>query len=549
MAKQEREVERWITVNGARVPIFKGESKAEVKERIYRKNAGKHETKIRNMDDNWSRKLSRGEKEAMRMEVEKERREAGNPVKSSYGKTHSKLDQHSEIQKMADEHVRKIWTKEGGVANKELYDEADKFAEKNNLDKKKVRDAAFKAMNEKYADSLKLKKEGKDPLQNIKKESKQSKQINDDFDTKEKQIKQNEAERDKLNGSEKYAKSQNKSTLELGNELVNLKDKNVNAKINEMIKNGATYDNAVAIAHKQFIGDKKEAASEEKKNNYYSVSQTSKLGDKSFNTRLEKIEASNETEAIAKYKEKYPKAAEDRIKIRQSTKEGGRYQKEDGTWDDGHMFKENKEVASKKGSIPEFKSAEEAEKYYQEKFAGVSSTYANKMAAKLGIEGKGKEKREALAKAYTEKWKQSQSINKDLDLKEKQIAQNKSIKDKISAAEDRELERELKRTHPAAFGNSSQKESLNKPNWEVEKGRYGEATTTVGDTTYRIFYNKQWGQFTLKERRKDGAGWITTGGDFRHPITLGYSKQEALMNAMEYLENQKKRGRNNAKHL
>lgn len=87
--------------------------------------------------------------------------------------------------------------------------------------------------------------------------------------------------------------------------------------------------------------------------------------------------------------------------------------------------------AAPKIKTPEFKSAEEAEKYYQEKFAGVSSTYANKMAAKLGIEGKGKEKREALAKAYTEKWKQSQSINKDLDLKEKQIARNTAQKESL----------------------------------------------------------------------------------------------------------------------
>jgi len=164
MATKQREVKQWITVNGVHVPVFEGESKADAAERVYRKTAGKHETKVRNMDDNWSQKLSRGEKAAMQMEVEKERRESGNPVKSTFGKTHSKLDQHSEIQKMAEEHVRKIWTKEGGVYNKELYDEADKFAEKHNLDKKKVRDAAFKAMNEKYADSLKRKKNGEDPV-------------------------------------------------------------------------------------------------------------------------------------------------------------------------------------------------------------------------------------------------------------------------------------------------------------------------------------------------------------------------------------------------
>lgn len=57
------------------------------------------------------------------------------------------LADHSDIQKIAEEHVKKIWN--GGAANRELYDAADKWAEEHNFDKNKARDAAFAAMNKK----------------------------------------------------------------------------------------------------------------------------------------------------------------------------------------------------------------------------------------------------------------------------------------------------------------------------------------------------------------------------------------------------------------
>lgn len=81
---------------------------------------------------------------------------------------------------------------------------------------------------------------------------------------------------------------------------------------------------------------------------------------------------------------------------------------------------------------PEFKSYQEAEAYYKDKFANVSSTYANKLAAKLGIEGRGKEKRDAIAKVMAEKWKTSNDISNNEDLKEKQIAQHKQEADRLN---------------------------------------------------------------------------------------------------------------------
>lgn len=57
------------------------------------------------------------------------------------------LEDHPDIQKIAEDHVKKIWN--GGAANRELYDAADKWAEEHNFDKTKAKDAAFAAMNKK----------------------------------------------------------------------------------------------------------------------------------------------------------------------------------------------------------------------------------------------------------------------------------------------------------------------------------------------------------------------------------------------------------------
>jgi len=82
------------------------------------------------------------------------------------------------------------------------------------------------------------------------------------------------------------------------------------------------------------------------------------------------------------------------------------------------------ESAVTKGSSSEFKNRDEAEAFYRNKFAGVSATYANKMAKKLGIEGRGKDKREALAKHYADQWETRSNVSKNEAEKEKQIARN-----------------------------------------------------------------------------------------------------------------------------
>lgn len=70
------------------------------------------------------------------------------------GKKGSKsLEDHPDIQKIAEDHVKKIWN--GGAANRELYDAADKWAEEHNFDKTKAKDAAFAAMNKKQMAEIK----------------------------------------------------------------------------------------------------------------------------------------------------------------------------------------------------------------------------------------------------------------------------------------------------------------------------------------------------------------------------------------------------------
>lgn len=202
MAK-EREIERWITVNGARVPIFKGQSKEEVVKNFIQSRAGKAEKEARRLSGNETGKLSKSEKFHIQMQEEKRRREEG--IKTKYtSPNHSKLDQHSEIQKIAENHNREVWTRKGGVANKELYDAADKFAEKNNLPKQKVREAAMKAFMQKHLESVKRRDRGEDPVSKQGSVPKQNDQINKDLDEKERQIAQNKAEADRASGKNEH---------------------------------------------------------------------------------------------------------------------------------------------------------------------------------------------------------------------------------------------------------------------------------------------------------------------------------------------------------
>ena len=119
------------------------------------RNIGPAEKEARKLANNPSGKVSKAEKSHMQMLEEQRRRKEG--IQTNYGsKMPARLHQHSAIQKMAAEHVNKIWN--GGAATKELYDAAEVWAKQNNVDVAKAKEAAFKAMNEKYVKELKKRK-------------------------------------------------------------------------------------------------------------------------------------------------------------------------------------------------------------------------------------------------------------------------------------------------------------------------------------------------------------------------------------------------------
>lgn len=170
------------------------------KKSIDEKPMGKFEKEIRDELGHPTGKLTKGMKSYIQIKEEERRYNEG--IKTKWGATdHSKLSQHSEIQKMADDHIEKIYTREGGVKNQELVDEADKFAKANNLNVTKVRDAAMKAMNEKYVEAWKLKEAGKDPLSGVKSRREQKLSVaSKNEDIKAKQIAQAKKQADTLNG-------------------------------------------------------------------------------------------------------------------------------------------------------------------------------------------------------------------------------------------------------------------------------------------------------------------------------------------------------------
>lgn len=145
MAKQEREVERWITVNGARVPIFKdgsvGGSKAF--QEAYKKAQSKNKN-TKSFHENTA--------------ID------GTPIITEYTKLKDVLDAG--------------YTMVDGMTWEPI---TDKLTDSQVRSKFEGGEIGF------------IKKTKKE-------EAKKAKQINDDFDTKEKQIKQNEVERDRLNG-------------------------------------------------------------------------------------------------------------------------------------------------------------------------------------------------------------------------------------------------------------------------------------------------------------------------------------------------------------
>lgn len=95
------------------------------------------------------RALTKHEKLVAQVKDNKRRQEQG--IKTKYGaQDHTKLDQHPDIKKMAEDFNRDVWTREGGVRNGELYDKAKAWAKEHNYNEEKAVKAAMKARDDTY---------------------------------------------------------------------------------------------------------------------------------------------------------------------------------------------------------------------------------------------------------------------------------------------------------------------------------------------------------------------------------------------------------------
>lgn len=508
-----REPVAWITVKGRRVPIFEGESKADAVKRVigggkagnggkktsdksdHRTSMGPAEKEARELTGNEKGKLSKSEKFHIQMAEEKRRREEG--IKTKYGSPdHSKLSQHSEIQKIAEAHNKKVW--DVGAANKELYDEADKFAEKHHIPKEKVRKAAMQAFNEKYSVSLQrsrkieaLKKDGmneeaaKRYLDNEEKADKLERELNTEMSSKESKhsvgwrremqakISQLRAENKELKYGHKPGETSKKEQTEEQKNIQKNEDdkerqiaankKEAESK-NEETVFGKTMEQNVQEYQDKFLKKRTDEQIEELRKNianskWQSVSDKIALEaiDREMKTRQQGAGVKEQTvfgkeanEKIEAYQNKFlkNKTPEQLEEIKKNLEKGGNItgytpedrialaaiRREQESRQKGAGAKEQEKAAPTpaKTSTPQFKNQQEAEEYYREKFKNCSSTYRNKMAAKLGIEGRGQEKIDALAKAMAAKHVTSQNISKDEDTKEKQIAANKAEADRLN---------------------------------------------------------------------------------------------------------------------
>jgi len=395
--------------------IKSGDNKKEEQQ----KQMGPAEKEARELANNPSGKLSKAEKFHIQMREEKRRREQG--IKTKYtSPDHSKLSQHSEIQKIAEAHNEAVWTREGGVANKELYDAADKFAEQHNLPKDKVRKAAMAAFMEKHSESIKRRDAGQEPVEK------------------------------KKATPEDYAKKQGLSLAEMSKQVANHPEASKMA--SKLMEDGMSYHEAGALAHQTY-----------------------------------KDKLSNDSKI---------------------------------------------ESAVTKGSSSEFKNRDEAEAFYRNKFAGVSATYANKMAKKLGIEGRGKDKREALAKHYTDQWETKSNVSKNEDEKEKQIARNESEAYKRKVSEVKQY------MHPDEARKKVESGSYDSMAKQVTENRKKLANTTNPDEKRNLINeNHELMKKMDKQLSSFGQDFQNKANTYREKFLTKKSDNEERNSAIQSLRN------------
>lgn len=610
--KEEREIERWITVHGARVPIFKGQSVEEaIRESVGKRGTGKKhadEKKIAEAHKEWEKsqygsfkpgarltgidnakdrvdtlkkelkkhpddmhtqeiknalakaqaaynKFKKGEdgysdkenfktakewdaqeKQAAKkadagietpvgnthskrslerknarsyaeMQEEKRRREAGE--QKNFGKKDfSHLSEHSAIQKMAEEHVDKIMNRPGGAANKELYDAADKFAEKYGLDKKKVEEAAFKAMNEKHVEALRArekqaanKTDGEvKPYVMYQKEN----MLGDDVHSRLEVNYAKSKEEAMAQYKQKYPKAKESDvTTEISNAPEHTKKA---AEINAANKTGAAKENYHLNADQRrakettqnaeakdrygkdwwgLTDDQRKSIDDQLKKNHplwYGGKMNSV--EKRANEVWDKAQKTAKTDGgenarIGVYKKQLKDVQED-IQQFESTPKSlrskdydqklGELKKKEGDlkgWIDNDIntrrneaLKEKQLAANKaeaqtasgkRGSTPKFKDYNEAKEYYQKRFTEMSPQNMNRIARNMQIGGRGKEKIAALAEAKAKEWQKGSAVQEERDKQARHTAERVAQEQAYASMNQRRRElKEQRRTEAEA---------------------------------------------------------------------------------------------------
>jgi len=409
--KQEKEVERWVTVNGARIPIFKDGSMGGPKELRDKLKAHADKKANKKSSDTTRKEENTYEnRQKLKKQIDDYRATHRNPTAEDRKIVKQMRDKYDA---MVKEHMDGIKTK----VNAEL-------------NAKSKRDAQEKELEDLKQEHFKLSKHDEDDIP-----SRDAK-----LNSLEKQIKEKEdhisSNKSSTSGSKERLSVYERQLAEVNDELAYApKSKALRNEeaIKELEKKKAQLEGY--IAKEKAIPTKKETNGETK---HYSVYQPKNILGDETHTRLERIEAKSEAEAVAKYKEKYPKASDENIGISRTTKEGGRYQNPDGSWDDGHMYKDSAKndggYKSKYYTESELKDAQFRKDALAEmnRYERNWSSYSLKERRNISPNGV-KELRNRIKEIENyEKASKANTIKANDDLKEKQIARNKAEKDAIN---------------------------------------------------------------------------------------------------------------------
>lgn len=254
--KQEKEIERWVTVNGARVPIFKDGSVGGPKA-------------LRDKVKAVQKKKDQKQVDEVNKSIAKARKEA-----DTYQKKQKAKDKAEHKKNMQEKKAREEWEAEFGEeprklvstsnvtsakTHKDLTDklkshglelesaDAHTMRNSNSLNGEKV--TMYDKEGNEYQGTYNKYSDGGREIVNIKKTKESPKKVaNDNEDLKEKQIARNQAEKDERNGKAEAYKKLSKEEKAKTEKYVE-DNKWVNKQVNDQIKSGKNYNEVMADVH------------------------------------------------------------------------------------------------------------------------------------------------------------------------------------------------------------------------------------------------------------------------------------------------------------